>query len=227
MEILAQKGNWFKGRVYKKVGIFPKSCVKLISRRSLHKDRHHIGRPAQQQCEYVLSLHSFEGEDQELSFKRGTVIKVLGSKGVWWQGQLEDGAVGFFPRNYVKPLKRKQTSNNPTQKNIATPFPVLNLCMRALRHESITARLFCWLICPTCLLCVVSSLASFVLFRWPLLARNCSRASMVSNPNLKISPPLLPRKRGPHPLRLHALARAKTCCLLKEHAGCDQHLHPR
>ena len=121
VEVLAQKGEWFKGRVNTKVGIFPKSCVKLLSPQSAQKKRHRL-RALQEWCEYVLSLHSFEGEDQDLSFKRGTVIKVLSSTGDWWRGQLEDGSVGFFPRNYVKPLKRKTSSNS--SKHAATPFPV-------------------------------------------------------------------------------------------------------
>ena len=114
VEILSHKGDWFKGRTEGNVvGLFPKYCVNLVK----HKKRKH--RAPFHTPKYVVALHSFGGhQEKELPFKKGTVIKVRRWRSDWCIGQLEDGSKGFFPRNYVKPLRRKRGLSRQRKKSL-------------------------------------------------------------------------------------------------------------
>ncbi|EGG11008.1 uncharacterized protein MELLADRAFT_92433 [Melampsora larici-populina 98AG31] len=56
--------------------------------------------------EWVVALYDFEGSsDQDLSFKVHQVIKVTEHiSDDWWNGQIDNGPIGMFPKTYVKPL---------------------------------------------------------------------------------------------------------------------------
>eukprot|EP01117_Protostelium_nocturnum_P011687 TRINITY_DN4254_c0_g1_i1.p1 TRINITY_DN4254_c0_g1~~TRINITY_DN4254_c0_g1_i1.p1 ORF type:complete len:575 (-),score=251.53 TRINITY_DN4254_c0_g1_i1:254-1978(-) len=51
----------------------------------------------------MIARGSFDPECQgDLKFKKGQIIFILNQEDDWWIGQLEDGSIGYLPRNYVK-----------------------------------------------------------------------------------------------------------------------------
>ena len=55
----------------------------------------------------AVALYDYQAQrSDEISFLRGNLIKVLYKDNEnWWMGELEDGAQGFFPANYVADCK--------------------------------------------------------------------------------------------------------------------------
>ncbi|XP_008926333.1 GRB2-related adapter protein [Manacus vitellinus] len=61
-----------------------------------------VGRPRFVQAQFDFPAH----EGSQLPFLRGDIIEVLDCPDPnWWQGKIY-GRVGFFPRNYVHPLRK-------------------------------------------------------------------------------------------------------------------------
>lgn len=55
-------------------------------------------------CDQVLALFPYTAQNEdELTFYKGSVIKVISKDGEWWKGEL-NGHVGVFPYNYVQEL---------------------------------------------------------------------------------------------------------------------------
>lgn len=53
----------------------------------------------------VLALFSYTAQNEdELTFYKGSVIKVISKDGEWWKGELNK-QVGVFPYNYVQDLR--------------------------------------------------------------------------------------------------------------------------
>ncbi|NWS13794.1 GRAP protein, partial [Pachyramphus minor] len=61
-----------------------------------------VGRPRFVQAQFDFPAH----EGSQLPFLRGDIIEVLDCPDPnWWQGKIY-GRVGFFPRNYVHPIRK-------------------------------------------------------------------------------------------------------------------------
>ncbi|NWU14816.1 GRAP protein, partial [Cephalopterus ornatus] len=61
-----------------------------------------VGRPRFVQAQFDFAAH----EGSQLPFLRGDIIEVLDCPDPnWWQGKIY-GRVGFFPRNYVHPIRK-------------------------------------------------------------------------------------------------------------------------
>ncbi|VEL35150.1 unnamed protein product [Protopolystoma xenopodis] len=54
----------------------------------------------------VIARFDFEaGDPDEMSFRRGEVIEVVGQEDEnWWRGRMPGGRTGLFPANYVDHL---------------------------------------------------------------------------------------------------------------------------
>ena len=64
------------------------------------------GNVESRQPDYLVALYTFEGgRAGDLAFGVGDRIKVVKRTATiedWWEGQLDDGSRGLFPRNYCK-----------------------------------------------------------------------------------------------------------------------------
>nr|XP_032831167.1 SH3 domain-containing protein 19-like isoform X1 [Petromyzon marinus] len=87
-------GEWARGRLRDgREGLFPLDFVEILEDLPLI---------AGEEKPQVKALYDFFGEDvEELSFKTGDVLTILGAEGLeWLKGEL-NGKVGIFPKNYV------------------------------------------------------------------------------------------------------------------------------
>lgn len=61
-----------------------------------------VKRPKFVQAQFDFSAH----DSSQLPFYRGDIIEVLDCPDPnWWQGKIY-GRIGFFPRNYVHPIRK-------------------------------------------------------------------------------------------------------------------------
>ncbi|XP_069098747.1 SH3 domain-containing protein 19 isoform X2 [Pleurodeles waltl] len=92
--------EWYRGRVNSREGLVPKSFVQAISDVSQPSQQ-----PRGQKKSKAKALYDFNGENEdELTFKAGSMITVL--KYIdddWMSGELQ-GRSGMFPRNFVQVL---------------------------------------------------------------------------------------------------------------------------
>lgn len=83
------------------------------------------------QVEKVVALYDFDAEnDDELSFKKGSVIVVVKKQHEgWWVGNC-DGSTGVFPSNYVEPMNKtegvKPVVVKRNSKTVSSPTPSMN-----------------------------------------------------------------------------------------------------
>ncbi|ORZ35010.1 Peroxin 13, N-terminal region-domain-containing protein [Catenaria anguillulae PL171] len=84
--------------------------------------------------ELVRALYDYVATNPaELSFKRGDILAVVekpiepsGEPGMWWQGKLQQGPIGYFPSNYVEIIRKTQppTSAQPGNGNAQPQHPM-------------------------------------------------------------------------------------------------------
>lgn len=92
--------EWYRGRLNNREGMVPKAFVQAISDVSMPSKQ-----PQGQKKSRAKALYDFNGENEdELTFKAGSMITVL--KYIdddWMSGELQ-GRSGMFPRNFVQVL---------------------------------------------------------------------------------------------------------------------------
>ncbi len=119
VEVLDQTSSkWWKGRIKgsRSVGEFPSHNVQIISKIQKKPSKLHISvshevsvdQRRKKSLGFARAKYTFKGQPKELSFKKGTMIKLLQVDGEWWQGQLSNGSSGRFPANYVVRVVQKQ-----------------------------------------------------------------------------------------------------------------------
>ena len=60
----------------------------------------------------VKALYDFVARtENEISFKKGDIVKVLDQDEGWWLGEL-DGKEGLFPANYVEAVQEQPRSRS-------------------------------------------------------------------------------------------------------------------
>lgn len=91
----AQKKSNFDPPPVRKTGPIPIPTPQVIEPQAEAEDE-----------EWAVAIYDFEGSsDQDLSFKVHQVIKVTEHiSDDWWNGQIDNGPIGMFPKTYVKPL---------------------------------------------------------------------------------------------------------------------------
>lgn len=65
---------------------------------------------------FARATHAFPSSDPvELSLEKGEIVAVLstldpmtGAEGEWWRGRTREGREGWFPKNYVEIIKKKE-----------------------------------------------------------------------------------------------------------------------
>ena len=84
--------QWIKGQIGEKIGLFPGNFT----------------RPEKQEAAVkVKALFDYDAsEDNELSFKEGNVITIIGDDIEGWSVGELNGKKGMFPSNYVEKLKQ-------------------------------------------------------------------------------------------------------------------------
>ncbi|KAJ3215084.1 Peroxisomal membrane protein PAS20 [Clydaea vesicula] len=79
--------------------------------------------------QFCRSKFDFNAESpQELSFKKGQIIAVLGklkdpqtnTESLWWRGRLQNGQIGLFPANYVEIIEKTNKDNKSIPKASVT-----------------------------------------------------------------------------------------------------------
>ena len=91
--------GWWQGQLGNKIGWFPTTFVREQTD-ALPKPAENLAKPGA----LLTALHDFKGssEGDELSFIQGDTISLIKTDiSGWWQGELENGSVGWFPRTYV------------------------------------------------------------------------------------------------------------------------------
>nr|XP_055032448.1 dynamin-binding protein isoform X1 [Misgurnus anguillicaudatus]XP_055032449.1 dynamin-binding protein isoform X1 [Misgurnus anguillicaudatus]XP_055032450.1 dynamin-binding protein isoform X1 [Misgurnus anguillicaudatus] len=120
----AVEAVWMRGRnAWGSRGLFPTSCVKelalsgqsrQLSERSAAAQASELPPHALGQARALMSLHA--QLDEELDFREGDVITIIGlPESGWFQGEL-DGRTGIFPEGFVElfgPLRSPQEEPEP------------------------------------------------------------------------------------------------------------------
>jgi hypothetical protein len=100
--------EWWEAELKGKVGFFPKTYCELLkdtAAKGAEVAKKASGRPSDERRAEVLFTYDARSES-ELTIKVGTTVKILStSDEEWWQGERDDGEVGYFPATYVKLLK--------------------------------------------------------------------------------------------------------------------------
>ncbi|KAJ8291182.1 hypothetical protein GJAV_G00022340 [Gymnothorax javanicus] len=115
--VLEKGGDWWKGRIGDRTGVFPSNYVKPKEVDGGHKEQENGTRSSLapvQSCQ-VLAKYDYRAETQdELSFSSGHLIKVLEKIDAdWWKGEI-NGITGLFPTNYVEITTKTDASEQPS-----------------------------------------------------------------------------------------------------------------
>jgi hypothetical protein len=77
------------------------------------------------------ALYDYNGRsDNELSFQKGEIIKVIDKKDKWWYGML-DGITGYFPFNYVEEIPEEKAKSNIRVTTVSNLNLIWNLGCRS------------------------------------------------------------------------------------------------
>ncbi|KAG7279130.1 hypothetical protein CRUP_022325, partial [Coryphaenoides rupestris] len=114
-----REGEWWKGAIGDRIGLFPSNYVKPKESDARGKKRQkgwfpaaHVtvlgsnsgkSTPAPQPVCQVIAIYDYTAANgDEMSFSKGQLINVLSKNNPdWWQGEL-NGVTGLFPTNYIQ-----------------------------------------------------------------------------------------------------------------------------
>jgi len=107
--------EWYEGELNGKIGFFPKTYCEMIKTESSSSSSKSKKGKSVQMGEVAFTYEA--RTDSELTIKQGTTIKILSTADEeWWQGEREDGKIGYFPATYVK-LTETTSSEKSSKKS--------------------------------------------------------------------------------------------------------------